>query len=364
MLFRSIVFGNIFHLPRHKAALGAGHIQESMEMSRIMRAVLSQPDMWADSLPSFLIQVPAFRTLWSFVPSSLGSDSIHGRQPTHIQDFLGRAGGNLDPRFMLTTGELIQDPGGGVWIGTRDRDAEMRVKIRTNRIWMTAKLRRLPNSGDGILTADFAAFASPIHATDERYPRWKGQLVLEAGQDEVSKEVEIDGSGLSTLFTVCLPDEATGRAVAGWMNPMVTHVSADNDRPLWLSNSSRFDTKELGDDEFSAFLPDGWRPERAWLSGGRVELECLALKPEGELWIKLPDDFLTIQVRVWREDVTVFPGVTVLWYKGGRVHFQPSSQVDANKLDFTVDGAESGGWLVVRAADHPLSMRVTEVVKK
>src|SRR5690606_29788244 len=135
-----------------------------------------------------------------------------------------------------------------------------------------------------------------------RLLRWRGSLDLAPDQEEVIRELEIDGSGLPTLFTVRVSDASSGHVVAGWRNPMVTHVSRDTDRPLWIMPNQHHASVEMIEADYTRLLPANWRPMAGWMRGARREDDGIVLQPGGEIWLRCAGDIVEIQGESWRED--------------------------------------------------------------
>lgn len=380
-LFAVLVVGNVLALPGHRRVLSAGALHESISTSREMRHMLmhGRDSAYLDSAE--FERLPAFRTLWALAPSRharspVPPDGQEGFGPFAwragaVVKFLKGYGGNTDSRFLATSGGLYQVSGGRGLIGITEGGAEMRVRFAANRLQAEMVLCRADNDAGGPLAVDFAVYASPVQYPEMRFERWRGRLELPAGENQISVRQDIDGSSLSTVFTVEIPAEYSGRVIAGWRNPDVQHVTRDTAQPLWLSHS-RLPVVELEEPALSRLLPAGWRPERAFMRGGRIGENGIELSPGGEIWLRAPEKILRFKGRSVRADgvPTLGVNVTGLWYKGGRMqYYNPpmSDEPSSGTQSFQATSAEPGGWLVIAADDGDLwgkvMIHVTEVVE-
>lgn len=307
---------------------------------------------------------------WFFEPKAVADSSEFTRRtrgPGAAIDFLQEFGGTADPRLVTTSAQLFATDKRNGLIGVTEGSAEMRLRFSTNRLRAALVLRR--KDGEGVLAADFAVYASPAQRPGDRYERWRGRVELPRGDEEVMLRPEIDGSALDTVFNVEIPAEFSGRVIAGWRNPDVTHVTYDSIEPAWLF-PGRGPATVLDETALDRLLPAGWRPTEAWMRRGRVTKDGIELAPGGEIWLKAPMQSLRIAGTALRGDGAPHPGVNItgLWYKGGRVHFYyPPMREDplTGVRSFQARSAEPGGWLVVVADDGepwvPVVIRVTEV---
>lgn len=302
-------------------------------------------------------------------PVSAGSNH-HPRDSDETLQFTRKYGGNVDSRLLLTSARFF-DPGEGRGlIGVTANSAEMRVNFSSNRLQAEMVVRRAGQNPGGTLAVDFAVYASPADRPEARYERWRGRIELPAGEKEVSVTREIDGSGLSTLFTVEIPPEFAGRLIAGWRNPNVTHVTQDSAAPAWLSQT-REPVMPMDETALARLLPDNWRPVQAWMRRAYVGPQGIELSPGGEIWLKARDSFTKLS----GTSMALAPamrgretGVRGLWYKGGRMHWYDLPWPEDPPVDrrpFLAVGAEAGGWLVIAADPNPARLpalvRVTEV---
>lgn len=370
-----IVAGNVMNLPRHKQVLASGHLRESIETSRAMREALMEPLLPDQAAPENLDRINAFRTLRGLTdlrsgdPAVVTPEQYLARSDGH-QSFLRAYGGNLDPRFLLTTGQLWEQGEKPPLIGTSVEAAVLQTRISTNRIRVQMHLRRLPGRDGTQESAEFAAYALMNDTEEGRLLRWRGSLDLAPDQEEVIRELEIDGSGLPTLFTVRVSDASSGHVVAGWRNPMVTHVTRDTDRPLWIMPNQHHASVEMIEADYTRLLPANWRPMAGWMRGARHEDDGIVLQPGGEIWLRCAGDIVEIQGESWREDgyEEVSAGVTGWWFKGGRLEPYELPSIQGSRPGtrlFRAWGAEYGGWLVITApadtASVPLVLRITHV---
>ena len=303
-------------------------------------------------------------------PTSAGLyHNPHGADET--LQFMRKFRGNVDSR-LLSTSARFYDPGEGPGlIGVAANSGEMRVNFPSNRLQAEMVLRRADRDAGGLLAADFAVYASPADRPEVRFERWRGRIDLPAGQKEVSVSREIDGSGLSTLFTVEIPPEFAGRLIAGWRNPNVTHVSQDSAVPAWLAQT-REPAMPMDETALARLLPDNWRPVEAWMRRAYVGAQGIELSPGGEIWLKARDAFTKLSGTSLASAPDMRgreTGIHGLWYKGGRMHwYEPAWPQDptADRPFFAV-GAESGGWLVIAADPNPAYVpalvRVIEVTE-
>ena len=284
--------------------------------------------------------------------------------------FMRNFGGNVDVRHLSTSARFY-DPGEGRGlIGVKQGSAELRVTFPANRLRAEMVLRRADRDAGGVLAADFMAYASPADRPEVRFERWRGRLELPADKKEVSVSQEIDGSSLSTLFTVAIPPEFAGRMIAGWRSPTVTHVTFDSAGPAWLTQTDE-PAVPMDETALARLLPDNWRPVEAWMRRGYVGRQGLELSAGGEIWLKVHDSFAKLS----GTSVAVAPvkpgeqtGIRGVWYKGGRMHWYDlpwPQNPPVNVRPFLAVGAEAGGWLVIAADPNPLwapaLVRVTEV---
>ncbi|MCW5549777.1 MAG: hypothetical protein KIT44_12505, partial [Opitutaceae bacterium] len=370
-----LLLGNVASLPRHKNVLVNGVLRESIETSRGMRQLLMEPIPPDQAAPDGLDRINAFRTLRHLAhprpADSIETDILrHAFRPDGIQRFLRVYGGNIDPRFLQTTGRLLPDAGEPALIGANGGQAELQVRFSTNRIRVEMYLRRLPGQERRVDSAEFAAYAVWNPTMQGRILRWQGRLELPLDREEITHEVEIDGSGLPTLFTLSMADASGGRVVAGWRNPTVTHVSREAVRPLWLMPSQQYQSVELTEQDLARLLPDAWRPSEAWMRGGRIGEDGVVLSPGGEVWLKCSDEIIQIDGESWREDghEETGAGATGWWFKGGRLQLYEFPSTEGSRPGtrlFRAWGAEYGGWLVITAplqtGSGPLVVRVTQV---
>lgn len=373
-----LLAGNVFNLPRHKEVLASGSLRESIETSRAMREALMAPMMPDQVAPNGLEQIKTFQTLLSWA-QPLPADSVEtsprglSTRPDGIQKFLREYGGNVNPRFLRTTGRLPENTEGSTLIGTTGGQADLQVRFSTNRIRVEMYLRRLPGQERGAVSAEFAAYALPNPTMQGRVLRWRDRLELPPDQDEVTRAAEIDGSGLPTLFTLSVADASTGRVSAGWRNPTVTHVSREAVRPIWLMHNHDHQSVAMNDQVLSQLLPGAWRPVEGWMRGVRIVDAGLVLRPGGEIWLKCSGGIVQIDGESWREDglEETGSGATGWWFKGGRLQLYEFPSTEGSrpgKRIFRAWGAEFGGWLVItapnNAASVPLVVRITQVTER
>lgn len=380
-LLTALVVGNVLALPGHRGVLSAGSLHESILTSREMRHALvhGRDAAYLDS--DAFERLAAFRTLRVLAPAwqarpLLPPDEQDGFGPSAwragaVVRFLRGFGGNVDSRFLATSGRVYHVGGGRRMIGTTEGSAEMRVRFPVNRLRAEVILRRADNDTGGPVVVDFAAYASPVQHPEMRFERWRGRLELPAGEKQISMVREIDGSSLSTVFTVEIPEEYSGRVIAGWRAPYVLHVTYNAAQPVWLS-SAHLPVVELEEAALGKFLPANWRPEQAFMRGGRIAETGIELSPGGEIWLKASEKILRLEGRSVRAENVPGLGVNVtgIWYKGGRMqYYNPPVPDDRDRgtQSFQVRSAEPAGWLVIAADDGDswgrVVIHVTEVAE-
>ena len=373
-----LVGGNIDALPRHRSVFESGHLQESVATSEEMRYALTHRGAPTYRAPQSIAYIPAYLTLLELAPQWHGAEPpwdefyfgglyqatrATGAAPRFIEQF----GGNVDSRFLSTTGRFETAAGGGRFVGDSAAHTQMRLNLVSNRLRGEVIVQRTGPDTSAPLAAEFVISASPYDTL--RFERWRQRVELPAGQAAVTVPYEIDSSHLATLFTVELPAESVGQVAAGWFMPTITDVGGDSAAPVWFSRSSSPVTI-LDEAALAKLLPGAWRPVEARMRQGRVTDAGIELQPGGEIWLKA--NYIVSRLAGGAVVTGDTPGkpatVRALWYKAGRLQgYEPPGPPDekARTQSFQAWCAEPGGWLVI-AADPtpgllPVIVRVSDV---
>jgi hypothetical protein len=257
-------------------------------------------------------------------------------------------GGNADARFLVSGAPFQDRREWHKFIGVTSGTAEMKLTVPTNRIDGQVVLRRQPGAPRLVAAADFKIFAE-ADATNS-LERWSQHVELPADQDEILMPYSIDCSSLPVRFTVTIPPALNGIAAAGWRGPMIQHTGRDGpDAPAWFSRGES-PVVRLDEAALARLLPEGWRPESAFMHDGRVNAEGIELAPGGEIWLRvrgLVKEFLGTARMTGPAGYR--PMVRGIWYNSGRLDVQTESLIRENDqmTDIRSWCAEPGGWLVI-----------------
>ena len=365
VLLLALVGANIAALPGHRRVFTGGHLQDSIRLSWGMRDALLHCGDPGYAVPDEIENNAVFRTLREFAPArsypaipweQYGQGEFYQRTRSSGASvrFVEEFGGNVDSRFLSTSGRFIGFGTGHAFTGAAAGPVEMRVNTPSNRLHGELILQRTGADAGVPLAATFMIYAQPHPQAEPRYERWQGRVELPAGEREVAVAYEIDGSGLPTLFTLDIPPESAGRLVAGWRNPSISHVGRDSPAPAWLFRSSA-PILALDEAALAKLLPDGWRPSRALMRNGRVTEAGIELSPGGEIWLKahrIVSKFIGTAVAAAVADQKRLTLARGFWYKAGRLQTymppSPGNTTDGSHF-FQAWCAEPDGWLVIAA---------------
>jgi hypothetical protein len=374
-LLLGAVGGNIAALPHHRSVFETGHLQGSIAISEEMRYALAHRGAMYRA-PLSIAHIPAYVALLERAPRGaeppwdefyFGGLYQATRTSGAPPRFIERLGGNIDSRFLSTTGRFESTAGGRLFVGGAGAYTQMRLNLPSNRLRGEVIVQRKGADASEPLRAEFVISASPHDAL--RFERWRQRVELPAGQAEITMGYEIDSSHLPTLFSVEVPAEFVGKVTAGWFIPTITHVGGESAAPVWFSQS-RSPVTILDDNALAKLLPGSWRPVEARMRDGRVTDNGIELQPGGEIWLKA--NYIVSLLAGEAVAAGDSPGkpvtVRALWYKAGRLHsYQAPAPPDEVKRtqSFHAWCGEPGGWLVI-AADPaqgmlPVVVRVSVV---
>ncbi|MDB6114572.1 MAG: hypothetical protein JWQ62_1517 [Lacunisphaera sp.] len=375
VLLLGLVAANIAALPGHWVTFASGHLRESVNVTKELRYALMHRGDPNYLVPDAVAGIPAYPTLLAYAPErkyppapwdqfefgELYRRTRSSGAPVH---FIAQFGGNVDSRFIRTSGRFIETKSGWL-IGATGGQAELFVNSPANRLQGEVLVQRT-DEGVAPLAVDFAIYASPD--TKLRFPRWSQRVELAAGQREATASYAIDGSHLPTFFTLDIPAGQAGAVRAGWRNPRITDVGSDSTVPRWLNRSSA-PAIPLDENALAKLLPGTWRPLEAMMRHGEVTGEGIELSAGGEIWLhvrQIVSRFAGTATVAAGFPVESAPPVRGLWYKAGRLEtYAPPAARAGNLSTFQAWCAEPGGWLVIAAEPGQgmarMVVRVTDV---
>lgn len=256
-------------------------------------------------------------------------------------------GGSVDARFLVSGAQLQRRADWQMFVGVTGGHGEMRLTVPSNRLDGEVILRRVKGAPRVPVSAHFMIYAQANPTA--RFERWSQQVDLPADQDETVASYAIDSSHMPTTFTVDIPPAMDGLAVAGWRGPRIQHTGGDGpEEPAWFYPGDAPVTR-LNEAALARLLPDGWRPEKAFIRNGRVTEKGIELAGGGEIWLRVKG-----LVTRYAGTATMTPGgnravVRGMWYSGGRLEVFSDMPVRESDLTADVHGwcGEPGGWLVV-----------------
>ena len=282
--------------------------------------------------------------------------------------FTRRFGGNADSRFLISDAQLLSR---GIWhmfLGVTEGTSVMQLTAVSNRLQGEVVLRRAEGAPRVPVSAHFMIYAQANPTT--RFERWSQQVELPADQDEILVPYAIDSSHFPTTFTVEIPPALKGIAAAGWRGPRIQHTGGDGpDKPAWFFRTGAPVTP-MDEAMLARLLPDGWRPEAAFMRNGRVNESGIELSAAGEIWLRVKGLVTEFAGTAVMPPGGQPPFVRGMWYSGGRLEVFSEMPVrpDDRTADFHAWCAEPGGWLVI-AVDPamgvtPVTVRVHKVTHK
>lgn len=285
--------------------------------------------------------------------------------------FARRFGGNSDSRGIVSEARFLQGEGARMFLGVVEEEGRMELKIPSNRLQGEVMVRRLDGAPKGPATASFVIYAQAN--PEARFERWRQEVNLPAGQDEVVVPYAIDSSGMPTTFTVEIPPQHVGVIAAGWRGPRITHVGQGwAVEPEWFSRG-KSEPVTLDERALASIFPGDWRPEKALMRNGRVTEQGVELLPGGEIWLQLRgvvSEFAG-QGKVEKDwDSSAIPIVRGMWYKGGRMEVcsEMLAREDDHTADFRAWCPEPGGWFVMAVDSSvnapPVRIRVHQITQQ
>ncbi|MEY3774808.1 MAG: hypothetical protein RLZZ129_1588 [Verrucomicrobiota bacterium] len=187
-------------------------------------------------------------------------------------------------------------------------------------------------------------------------PRWAADVTLPDGASElVVQTAQIDGSGLPLRFSVTIPEESSGKVIAGW-RAFQLWDTPDRENAAPILRPSIADLLGANEDIRKVLAPVSLRDTPVYLRGGRAEADGLLLPAGGEVWLRMQGLYTDINIlaRLLEPEGNDLPELKVVYYKGGRLERVASTADEsAGTLRFSAWTPETGGWIGILADPQP-----------
>lgn len=277
-------------------------------------------------------------------------------------------GGNVNPQLFRTDLEPLTAGEGRLFLGLTRGEGTLHFTWPSYRLHGEVVVARLTDEpADHEVTVRFKAVARM--AGDQILPRWSAEVILPAGEREITREFLIEGLGHPLEMRVAFAETSVTRVAAGYRALRLNHAGDGPELPVSFSPDAA-PVEPLGEEALRALLPGSWRPARAFTRGGRLTPNGFELPPHGELWFWSEGVVRAFHGEVSLAEDTPVPAdpfVRSVAYKGGRVEIATQEGLDATRrrVPFRTWSPEPGSWLVLIAGTHydapPLRVRYTEV---
>jgi hypothetical protein len=282
--------------------------------------------------------------------------------------FMEALGGNVHQDLLTTDLELLLAADAGFALGVRSGSGTLDVVRPTFRLSGEMLLSREGSPGEQEpLAARFEIERDP--KGDSAYMMVSTEIELPGGTDHLVQPFSVETVGLPVRLVVTLPPGSAPGAVAGWRNLRISHAAAGPEVPDRFSDRAA-EPERLDEATLQALLPDGWRPTKAFMRGGRLTADGIELPPRGELWLwhdGVVSEMIG-EVSVSAEATSASrAAVRVLGYKNGRIEITSQGHVDrsARVMGFRTWSPEPGSWLVVVVGAEdgapPVRVNITRV---